>query len=124
MSVWATSRYCLVVPFYSAIQQGRSGYNPALVEKIRHGRFSQFFVDDLPLKGEGESILRFDQTFPIGNHRHSFAETGVRLDEEPLSVIEEWFLWYLQGAIPAEGMLELFHQHIQDLETGASCVSK
>lgn len=92
-----------------------------MVEKIRHGTFSQFFVDQLPLrKSSQDSILRFDQVFPLGNHTDAFSNTGYRLSDKALELIEEWFLWYLQGTALEDSMLELFFQHIEDIKNDAN----
>lgn len=120
MPKWISTSHCLAAPFYSADQVGRSGYNPEYVEKIRHGAFSQYFVDHPPLpNGSQSSILRYDQTFPLGVHVDSYANTEYRLEDPAVEVLEEWFLWYLQGFVPEGQMLELFFQHIQSIQEDA-----
>lgn len=33
---WSVAPFAIAAPFYSADQDGRAGYNPAFVERIRH----------------------------------------------------------------------------------------
>lgn len=104
---WSVAPFALAAPYYTATQQGRAGYRPELVEKIRHVRYRQFFYDHLPLNTEGESILRFDQAFPLSHHNNSYVGTGFRLSDAALIALDDWLDWYITGALP-EGELAAF----------------
>ncbi len=80
----STAQTLLVVPYYGADQDGtRAGYNPQLVELIRHVRFPQFYMDMLPIGGTEISIGRFDQLQPIGRIHNSYESTGYKLTQKP-----------------------------------------
>ncbi|MFT5497421.1 MAG: hypothetical protein ACI9TH_002827 [Kiritimatiellia bacterium] len=113
---WSTSRHCLVAPFYSADEKSRAGYSPELVERIRHGSFRQFFVDQIPESKTSESILRFDQTFPLGVHSDSYRVAEWCLSGEAFAMTKEWFEWYLTGKVSGDDMLALFFEHIDHLK--------
>lgn len=99
-----TAPYFLVSPYYSVGQANHSGYNSPLLTKVRHAHFRQFFWDQLPIPGGKESILRFDQTFPVGHEHASFSPTGYRLSEAALFVLDQWLNWYLNGSLPDEDL--------------------
>jgi hypothetical protein len=41
---WSVAPFAIAAPYYSADQDGRAGYNPAIVERIRHAHYRQFFA--------------------------------------------------------------------------------
>jgi hypothetical protein len=90
----ATHEFFLVAPYYSVSQEGRSGYNPEFVDRIKHAEYSRFFWDDLPGSGH-ESILRFDQIQPVGFHHQAFEHLGYKLSQESLGYIDEWLSWMI-----------------------------
>ena len=71
-----------------------------LVERIRHARYRQFFYDRLPLGGTSESILRFDQMFPVSHNAQSHERTGFRLSDRALELLDEWLDWFVTGDAP------------------------
>ncbi len=113
MANWQTSPFFLVAPYYSADTGNRSGFPPALVQKIRHAHFRQYFLDQLPLGSSKGSILRFDQTFPVGHEHASFAPTGFRLGDQALFLLEQWLNWYLDGTL-GDGELFAFKELISE----------
>lgn len=115
---WTVAPFALAAPFYSADQDGRAGYNPALVEHIRHARYRQFFVDHLPDGSTRESILRFDQMFPISHNAQSHKRTGFRLSVKALELMDEWLDWFVTGDAP-QGELAEFRELIASTETQA-----
>jgi len=83
----STAQTLLVIPCYGADQDGpRAGYNPELVERIRHIVYPQFYLDMLPLGGPKESIARIDQMQPVGRMYNSYETTDFKLSAEALSV--------------------------------------
>lgn len=57
----STAPVVQVAPYYGAdCGVSRAGYNPELVDRIKHLEYQQFFWDKLPIGGPNESILRLD----------------------------------------------------------------
>ena len=110
-----TASTLLVVPFYGADQEGRGGYNPELVQLIRHVRYPQFYVDMLPLSGSNESIGRFDQIQPVGHIYNSYKHTGYKLSDDALSIIDELFQYYLHDLVVEGGDLDEFLNLINEV---------
>jgi len=100
---WQTSPRLIVGPYYGTDQ----GWNPQFVERIRHAEWPQYFWDKLPGAGEGqESVLRFDQLFPMGKGDASaYRLTQHRLSEEALTVLDEWLRWAMFGLLNLDGAL-------------------
>ncbi len=92
---WSVAPFALAAPYYTADQELRAGYRPDLVERIRHGHYRQFFYERLPMDDKRESILRFDQMFPVSHNSVSFNATGYRLAPDALALLDEWFDWYV-----------------------------
>lgn len=115
---WSIAPYALAVPYYSADQDGRAGYRPELVEKIRHARYRQFFYDCLPLENTRESILRFDQAFPLSHQPQSYQSTGYRLSDRAQVALDDWLDWYITGLLP-EGALQEFRELMQAYDADA-----
>ena len=91
-----TAPTLLVAPYYGADRDGsRAGYNPEFIERVRHIRYPQFFIDILPIGGPKESLLRFDHLQPIGAHYDSIQKTGYCLNEEALEILDELLELYL-----------------------------
>jgi hypothetical protein len=103
------------VPYYSADQVGRAGYRPELVEKIRHARYRQFFYEKLPLETTSESILRFDQAFPLSHQPQNYVATGYHLSSLALEAVDEWLDWYITGML-SEGELREFREYMRSLD--------
>lgn len=116
---WSVAPFVLAVPYYSADQVGRAGYRPELVERIRHARYRQFFYERLPLATTSESILRFDQAFPLSHQPQSYVTTGYRLSPFALEAVDEWLDWYITGILP-EGELREFRQIMHDYDEEVS----
>jgi hypothetical protein len=117
---WSVAPFALAAPYYSVDQVGRAGYRPELVEKIRHARFRQLFYEKLPLKTTSESILRFDQAFPLSHQSQSYVATGYRLGPLALAAVDEWFDWYITGILSREGELHEFRECMRAYEMEAS----
>ncbi len=93
----------LLAPYYGADQEGRAGYSPQLMERIRHAEYPQFFADSLPIDGKTkESILRLDHLQPFGFNFNSFELTGFKLSAQAFEVMSEWLHWRLWGGLPAK----------------------
>ena len=97
MSKAATHEFILVAPFFSVSQEGRSGYNPEFVERIKHAEYSRYFWDILPFSSGHESIMRFDQIQPVGLHHQAYEHLGYKLSDESLDYIDEWLNWLIYG---------------------------
>lgn len=96
----STAQTLLVVPYYGVDQDGtRAGYNPELVDRIRHIVYPQFYLDMLPLGGPKESIARFDQIQPVGRISNSYETTGFKLRVEALSIVDEVFHLYMHDEV-------------------------
>ncbi len=93
----------------------RAGYNPELVERIRHCVYPQFFWEKLPLDTETEeSILRLDQIQPIGTHYNGFKHTGYRLSEDALEIFDDWLTWLIWGGLPEDSFILSFQEELND----------
>jgi hypothetical protein len=111
----STAQTLLVVPYYGADQDGtRAGWNPKLVELVRHIVYPQFYVDMLPLNGPLESIGRFDQLQPIGRMYNSYETTGYKLSSKALNVVDELFHNYLYGLVKKGSDLYAFIELIKE----------
>jgi hypothetical protein len=108
---WSVAPFAVAAPYYSADRDSRAGYNPILVERIRHARYRQFFVDRLPVGSTSESILRFDQMFPVSHNSHSHERTGFRLSDNALALMDEWMDWFVTGDA-SQGELGVFRDLI------------
>ena len=104
---WQTALTRLIVPYYSANgTAARAGWSPELVARIRRCEYPQYFWENLPLPGSSEgSILRFDHALSIGHDPANVVRTGYRLNPDALSVMDEWFAWYLTGALTEAGKI-------------------
>ena len=104
---WQTALTRLVVPYYSANGSAtRGGWVPELVTRIRQCEYPQYFWEILPLRGSPEgSILRFDHAFSIGHDLANVEQTGYQLHPDALGLLDEWFAWYVTGAIAREGAM-------------------
>ena len=110
----STAPTVLVAPFYGADKDGsRAGYNAALVERIRHAEYPQFFWDMLPIGGPKESILRLDHLQPVGTHYNSYALSEYSLSVEALELMTEWVQWVMFGGVPEDSLILDFCQQIQ-----------
>lgn len=99
----STYSYAIVAPFYGVDQEGRAGYNPGFVKKIKYATYPQWFWDMLPLNSTSESILRLDQIHPVGHHHQSFEHTGYTLGDNARKMMREWLEWYM-GFKPSEAI--------------------
>lgn len=105
---------------YGVDQDGtRAGYNPPLVERIRHAEYGQFFWDKLPTTdGPKESILRFDHLQPIGTNCNSYELTGYRLSDKAMGLIDDWLTWLIWGGVPVDSEIILYRELIADVFGG------
>lgn len=117
MNASATHNYALVAPYYGVDQDGRAGYNPRFVEKIKHAIFPQWFWDKLPIDGTEESILRLDQIHPAGDHHQTYKHSGYALSDDAKKVMREWLEWHL-GFKSSEG-IEDFKSFIAGFDPNA-----
>ena len=115
----ATAPTLLVAPYYGAVKYGkRSGYNTAIVERIRHAEYPQFFWDTLPIPGGIESILRFDHIQSIGFHYYAYELTGFRLSDEAISeFLNDWIKWFLFGGLPEKSIILDYQKEIKSIFT-------
>jgi hypothetical protein len=109
-----TSPTILVAPYYGADKDGkRAGYNPQLVERIRHAEYPQFLLDQLPIGGPKESILRFDHIQPVGSHYYAYEHSGYSLSDEAVElIIDDWLKWLLYGGLPSDSFLLDYQREI------------
>jgi len=113
-----TSPTALVAPYYGVDKDGtRSGYNPELVERIRHAEYPQFFWDQLPIKGPKESLLRFDHIQPIGTHYHAYEYSGYALSDDAMElVIDDWLTWVFYGGLPKKSYILDYQEYVNSIE--------
>jgi len=97
MSNYQTANFFLVAPSYGVEESKRSGYRREFAERIKHAEYPQFFWDYLPHSGGEESILRLDQIQPVADHYHSYSETGYRLNDKALLIVDIWLNWLMTG---------------------------
>jgi len=109
-----TSPTILVAPYYGADKDGkRAGFNPRLVERIRHAEYPQFLLDQLPIGGPKESILRFDHIQPIGLHYYAYEHSGYSLSDEAVElIIDDWLKWLFYGGLPSDSILLDYQREI------------
>jgi hypothetical protein len=102
-----TSPTIIVAPYYGADKDGRrAGYNQPLVERIRHAEYPQFMVDQLPIGGPKESILRLDHIQPIGLHYYAYEHSGYSLSDEAVeNILDDWLIWLFYGGLPPDSLL-------------------
>jgi hypothetical protein len=97
---WQTQRAFLVAPFYGADQDGtRAGWQPAFVDRIRHGEYPQYVWDKLPVTGSDVSILRLDHTFAIGSDPAGYQALPFRLSDNALRFIDDWIRWLITDTL-------------------------
>lgn len=110
----STAPTLIVAPYYGADRDGRrAGYNPALIERIRHAEYPQFMLDILPVPGPENSILRFEHIQPIGLHDHSYEHTGFSLSDEAVEIIlDDWLQWFFYGGLPKGSIILDFQKAI------------
>ncbi|EGQ9965951.1 hypothetical protein ACQ902_003174 [Vibrio mimicus] len=111
----STAPTYIVAPYYG-VDAGskRAGYSEAFTERVRHCEYSQFLWDKLPLNGADESILRFDHLMPIGAHYNSYKQTGYRLSQEALAILDDYLLWHLHGGVPEESVILEYRELISE----------
>lgn len=106
----------LVAPYYGAGRHGyRAGYRPEFVERVRHCEYPQFVWDHLPFPGGEESILRLDHLQPVGTHYAAYKLSGFKLSEAAMEVIDEILSWLVWGGVPADSLVAMYRQEIEDL---------
>lgn len=103
-----TAPTILVFPFYGIYQDGqRAGYSEIFIERVLHLMCPQFYWDILLISNVSESLMRFEHMQPVGSHHNSFVNTGFKLTDFALSVVEEIFQYYLDDTLknPEDGFL-------------------
>ena len=114
MARHSTAPTILAAPYYGATKDGsRGGYNPALVEQIRHCDYPQFLWDQLPITGPEESILRLDHLQPIGNHHNAYQLSEYKLSSDALQVVDELFRFLIWGEIPEDSLIAMYREEIR-----------
>lgn len=110
----STAPVVLVAPYYGADRDGtRAGYNPALVERIRHAEYPQFFWDKLPVSGSKESILRLDHMQPVGTHYNSYELFEFKLSENAMELVDDFVQWLLWGGVPDDSLILDYRREIE-----------
>ena len=109
-----TSPTLIVAPYYGADQDGsRAGYNPELVDRIRHAEYPQFILDYLPIPGHKQSILRLDHLQPVGLHYQTYEHSGFCLSDEAVDLIlDDWLKWLLYGGLPKNSLILDYQKEI------------
>jgi len=114
---WWTHGMLLAAPYFGADQSGtRGGLNPEFIRRIRHAKFPQYLLDQLPLSGPGFSVLRLDQLQPIGRHHDSYELTSWQLSEDALALVDEWLQWLFTGELDPQGRLPTMRECLPSLE--------
>jgi hypothetical protein len=69
---WQSAPTFLVAPYYGTERtEGRAGWYPPFLSRIRQCEYPQFMLDTLP-GFKTESVLRFDHIQPVGKHHESY----------------------------------------------------
>jgi hypothetical protein len=114
---WWTHGMLLAAPYFGADQSGtRGGLNPEFIRRIRHAKFPQYLLDQLPLSGPTSSVLRLDQLQPIGRHHDSYELTPWQLGKHALALVDEWLAWLFTGEMEPEGPLATMREYLPSLE--------
>ena len=114
MARHSTAPTVLAAPYYGVARDGsRGGYNPTLVERIRHCEYPQFLWDELPTSGSEESILRLDHLQPIGTHHNAYQLSEYKLSADALEVIDELFCLSIWGQIPEDSLIAMYREEIR-----------
>lgn len=109
-----TSPTLIVAPYYGADRDGkRAGYNPELVDRIRHAEYPQFMLDCLPISGTKQSVLRLDHMQPVGLHYLTYEHSGFCLSDEAVELIlDDWLQWLFYGGLPANSLILDYQKEI------------
>jgi hypothetical protein len=112
---WQTAQTLLVAPYYGVKEgEGRAGFKPEFVERVRQCEYSRFMWDELPIGGSTtESIMRLDHIQPIGQHHDSIEITNYRLSNEAIAILDEWLDWLITGEFDQDSMLLYFKENIE-----------
>ncbi|MDP8314873.1 MAG: hypothetical protein RAP70_07350 [Candidatus Celaenobacter antarcticus] len=110
----STAPTVIVAPYYGSDQDGtRAGYNPELVERIRHAEYPQFFWDKLPISGPKESILRLDHIQPVGTQSNSYELAKYKLSENAMELMDDLLKWLIWGGVPADSLILDYRKEIE-----------
>lgn len=111
----STASAVLIAPYYGADKKGRAGYNPELIERIRHCMYPQFMWDKLPLNSKvEESILRLDQIQPIGKHYQSYQLTGYKLSDTALAIFDDLIRLSIWGELSEDSDIAIFQSLLSE----------
>ena len=107
----STSPIMLIAPYYD-VDKEKHGYNPHLIERIRHAEYPQFLLDRLPASSK-ESILRFDQIQPVSVQYYACEHSGYTLSDEAIELIlDDWLQWLFYGQLPSDSLLLDYQREI------------
>lgn len=110
-AAWQVAPSMLVAPYFGIEKKdGRAGWDPRFVERIRRCGFPQYMWDHLPISSSTSSILRLDHAQGLPMQPSAFKHTGFQLSEDALRLVREWYLWLLLGHVPKGGVLELIRE--------------
>jgi hypothetical protein len=110
----ATAPTALVAPYYGVDRDGkRSGYRPEFVERVRHCEYPQFLWDRLPIGGPEESMLRLDHIQPIGTHYKAYKQTGYKLSDDALEIVDDLIEWVVWGGVKEDSLVAMYRQEIE-----------
>lgn len=62
-------------------------------------------LDNLPISGSSESILRFDHILAVGSAISNYELTEYRLSSEALEFILDWFRWVVEGTLSEDSFV-------------------
>jgi len=111
-----TAPTVIVAPYYGVDKDGtRAGYNPELVERIRHAEYPQFFWDKLPIYGPKESILRLDHIQPVGTLSSSYELAQYKLSENAMELMDDLLQWLIWGGVPADSLILDYRKGIESI---------
>jgi hypothetical protein len=106
---WQTTLTISIAPYFGTDGDGtRAGWREEFVTRIRHAEYPQYLWDILPIGGTSSSVLRLDQTMPIGKDLGAFSMTKYFLSEDALQVLDEWREWLDLGRLADTSTLSLF----------------
>ncbi len=105
---WQTSAAVLAAPAYGiAKTPTRTGWPAGLIPFVQKAEYPQYMWDIFPNLGEPTgSIVRFDQVCPIGTGSQAYEPTENVLSPVAMTIVEDWFQWFLTGLIPERSALK------------------
>ncbi|TMA80600.1 MAG: hypothetical protein E6J72_07745 [Deltaproteobacteria bacterium] len=78
----------------------RAGFPAAFINRVRQCVWPQFLIDQLPIGGPKESVLRLDHIQPVGVRGNSHIVTEHQMSPQALEILDDWLVWLMTGLVP------------------------